>query len=158
MRSAAQIRSLCASPIPGAKVPVGVRYHLCVRRYVTACAVPPLRRCLASVTEVAAGWRVFPRTWPWPALCASRPDVQWGPSRRRRKRSCANEYLGFRVTGIVADPPRLSVTVTDPGLVKDVEVVGPGGTLRLFWMPPSCQALLLVKVPSCVPLAVTNTV
>jgi hypothetical protein len=43
------------------------------------------------------------------------------------------------VTGIVADPPRLSVTVIDPGLVKDVKVVGPGGTLRLFWMPPAAR-------------------
>ena len=50
------------------------------------------------------------------------------------------------------------MTVTDPGLVKDEKVVGPGGTLRLFWMPPSCQALLSVKVPSCVPVVVATTV
>lgn len=69
-----------------------IRRRTLNRRYVTACAVPPVRGCLASVTDVAAGWRVFPRTWPWPALCGSRPDVQWGPSRRRQKGSCACAY------------------------------------------------------------------
>jgi hypothetical protein len=55
--------------------------------------------------------------------------------------------LTLPVAGIVADPPGLPVTVTDPGLVRDGKIREAGDTRRLFWMKPSCQALLSVNVP-----------
>jgi hypothetical protein len=54
-------------------------------------------------------------------------------------------------TGIVADPPRVSVTVTD-WPVLDGKV--PDGTLNL-WSAPVGDSPLSVKVPICLPVEVT---
>jgi hypothetical protein len=83
LRSTAQIRSLCASPISGTKVSVGVRYHSCqafgasgrggrgrwppatLRGDRCPAAAPPLRPARARRAEPeAAGQRGSEGKWP----------------------------------------------------------------------------------------------
>lgn len=68
-----------------------------------------------------------------------------------------HEYLVLMVTAMVADPPRLSLTVMVPGFVK-LRIPAFGDTLKLLRMEPSCHALLSVNVPICWPLEVAKTV
>jgi len=67
------------------------------------------------------------------------------------------EYLRFTVSVIVADPPRLSLTVMVPGFVS-LRIPALGDTSKLLRIEPSFDNVLSVNVPICLPLEVTNTV